>query len=57
MHRKQIVLPALLRMADVDWPTLDAFLHGEGELSNTIIDRLVKVLELELQPSETPRRQ
>ncbi len=44
-----ISLPRLFREAQVDWPTLDPFLHGEGELSSAVIDRLVKVLGLHLQ--------
>ncbi len=48
MHRRGISLPRLLREAQTDWATLDPFLHGEGVLSSTVIDRLVKVLGLHL---------
>lgn len=49
IHRRGISLPRLLREADVDWPTLDAFLHGEGSLPSDVIDRLTRLLNLRLQ--------
>jgi hypothetical protein len=49
IHGRGISLPRLLREVNVDWPTLNAFLHGEGLLSNDVIDRLTRFLGLHLQ--------
>lgn len=54
MHRRGISLPRLFKEAQVDWPTLDPFLHGEGELTTAVIDRLCKVLGLHLQSAPAP---
>lgn len=49
LHGQQMFLPTLLERAQVDWPTLRAFLIGESTLPSDVIDRLIHVLSLHLQ--------
>ncbi len=51
LHGQQMFLPTLMERAQVDWPTLRAFLIGEATLPSDVIDRLIQVLGLHLQPA------
>lgn len=48
IHQQQMLLPTLLREADVDWATLEPFMVGDATLPTDVVDRLVSVLKLEL---------
>lgn len=48
LHGQQMFLPTLLERAQIDWPTLRAFLIGEATLPSDAIDRLIQVLGLHL---------
>src|ERR1700686_3459205 len=49
IHSSKILLPDLADRALTDMDTLDAFLTGERPLTSDIIDRLTKLLKLELR--------
>jgi hypothetical protein len=59
IHSSKILLHDLARRADTDLKSLDNFLTGEQPLTSDVIDRLVKVLRLKLEPAlanSRPRR-
>ncbi len=51
IHSCKILLPDLADLAQTDMDTLDDFLTGERPLTSDLIDRLTKILKLELAAS------
>jgi hypothetical protein len=55
IHSSKFLLPDLADRAQTDMDTLDQFLTGERLLTSDVIDRLTKVLKLELAASSKPK--
>src|SRR5438105_85209 len=55
IHASKILLDDLAHCAGTDLDTLDAFLTGEKTLTSDIVDRLAKILQLRLEPTNGTR--
>ena len=53
VHQRRMFVTTLLERAQIDWETLRPFMIGEATLPSDVIDRLVNVLGLHLESTET----
>ncbi len=52
-----MLLPTLLKRGQVDWATLRPFMLGEAPLPSDVLDRLARVLNLNLEPEPVSAEQ
>lgn len=55
IHRSGRPATQVAEAAGVDWPTMEAFLIGDGDLPSSAIDRLVETLRIEVAMSPASR--